>query len=67
MDTFILLYIHTHPAMVFIKIMLAWFCKGRKYFRVYGKVILEVEKAGLERIPHLSYFLSCIIKKVSLI
>lgn len=63
MDAFILLYTHTHPAMVYIKLVLAWFCKKRKYFRFYGKDILEVEKAGLERIPHLSCFLSCLIKK----
>lgn len=58
-----LLCTHTHPAMIFIKIVLTWFYKRRKYFRVYGKVILEVKKAGLERIPHLSCFLSCLIKK----
>lgn len=67
MDTFILLYTHTHPAMVFIKIVLSWSCKKKKYFRVYGKVILEVERASLEGILHLSCFLSCLIKKMSLI
>lgn len=56
------IYTYT-PAMVVMKIVLAWFCKRRKYFNVYGKVILEVQKAALERIPHLSCFLSCFIKK----
>lgn len=65
MDTFIWLYAHTYPAMILIKIVLSWFCKKKKYFRVYGKVILEVEKAGLEGIPHLSCLLSCLMKKMS--
>lgn len=61
---FILLYVFVYLVMVFIKIVFVGFCGGRNYFRVYGKVILEVAKVIVEGILYLLCLFLCLIKKL---